>query len=323
MRDIDELIKDYCAEILPPEPLWVAALNRWFPRIAARIDMLRSAQLEIEDHLRSSFGDHISKGHNAEAAWDLAREKFGDPVLISGEISRVRLQSRRCLLVRLLALAAFCALPLGKLDPIHPGWFISVNALSSLGVCVAVGTLVTRKRDADSVRKYAFCGAWIGLILGMLKAATVERLELAGDAVAWILLSVFYGLVVAAPAARGLAAAAMVVLGHAGVLIPLIRFGILAPNFNPLEPALLHVAAIASLVSLLFSLVVFDFRKLHRRLTGMAVFGMFLCYVWIFRNFKPCLGMELVFPVSLPLLTAAFMALPIRVLQKLMLRDAA
>lgn len=323
MREIGDLIREYCAQKLPAESNWITILNRRFPKIAARIDIVKSMQWEIDDHLRNSFEEYLSKGYSPEDAWKLAKEHFGDLALISREICLARTQSRRCLLIRFLAMGAFCVMPTGKLDPIHISWFISGKALLCLCATVAAGLLITRKRDADSLRKYAFCGAWIGLILGMIKAITVDSREFAGEAVALILISVFYGLFLAAPAARGIVAAAMIAMCHIGILIPLIRFGMLAPGLFFVDARLLNTAAVASVVSILFGFIVFGIRKLHRRLTAIAVFGMFICYVWIFRNFRLCSGLELVLTTSILFLITALMILPIRKLQKHLLREAA
>ncbi len=51
MRDIEDLIEEYCAQNLLPEPVWIAFLNRRFPEIARRFDGIRSMQREIQDHL--------------------------------------------------------------------------------------------------------------------------------------------------------------------------------------------------------------------------------------------------------------------------------
>jgi hypothetical protein len=321
MREIEDLIKEYCAEKFPAEPTWVAILYRGFRKIAASVNISKSLQLEIGDHLRNSFEAHISKGHSPEEAWQLAREKLGDPALLSREIYISRTQSRCCLWVRILALIALYGLLWGSNAPIRLGWFIQLKALCCLAACAAAGFLFTRKRDADSLRKYALVGAWLGLLLGIIQAITVDRVEFAGMAVSMILLSVFYGLFLAAPSARGLVPVTMIAICHVGMLIPLVRFGILLPDPRAaVDAASLKTAAIASMISILVGLVVFDIRRLRRRLAGVAVFGMFICYCQILSHLHSHLtGLELVLTTSIPLLTAVLIIVPLGKLQSYLL----
>ena len=62
MLDIEAVINAYCEQNLPPEPIWITILNRRFPKIAARMDIVKSAQWEIEDHLRNSYEAYLAKG---------------------------------------------------------------------------------------------------------------------------------------------------------------------------------------------------------------------------------------------------------------------
>jgi hypothetical protein len=111
MRGIEALIKEYCARFLPHEPIWITILNRGFPKIAARMDGTKSVQLEIEDHLRSSYEAYLSKGQSSDNAWKLAQDHFGDAALISHEIYKARTQTYKCLMVRFLAIIALITLP--------------------------------------------------------------------------------------------------------------------------------------------------------------------------------------------------------------------
>jgi hypothetical protein len=191
-----------------------------------------------------------------------------------------------------------------------------------------VGFLITRKRDVDLLRKYALYGAWIGLLWGIIRVITitVEDLptEQLGGAVTIILLSTFYGLFLAVPAARGLVAATMIVLCQVGVLLSLMRIGILSFYPDVVDAAYLKLAAAASMVSILVGFIVFDIRKLHRRLTGVAVFGMILAYIQILshRTRPPNALIDFAFATSIPPLIAVLSALPIRKLQRYLLLKA-
>lgn len=326
MRDIEALIKEYCAQHLPPEPMWIAILNQRFPKIAARVDGVKSAQWEIEDHLRNSYEAYLSKGQSSENAWKLAQEHFGDLTLISREICKARTQSYKCLMVRSLAMIALFALPLGNNARIRITQFFHPPALCLMAASAAVGFLITRKRDTDSLRKYALCGAWLGLLWGIIRAITitVEDLptEQLGGAVAIILLSTFYGLFLAVPAARGLVPATMIVLCQVGVLISLMRIGIGSPYPKAVDASYLKMAAAASLVSILVGFIVFDIRRLHRRLTGVAVFGMVFAYIQIFSNLTASTIFDFVCATSIPPLIAVLIVLPIRKLQGYLLHEA-
>ena len=76
MRDIETTIKEYCADNLPPDPIWISILNRRFPQIAASMDSAKPVQWEIEGHLRDSYEAYLSKGQNPEDAWKLAQKRL-------------------------------------------------------------------------------------------------------------------------------------------------------------------------------------------------------------------------------------------------------
>lgn len=167
------------------------------------------------------------------------------------------------------------------------------------------------------LRKHALGGAWLGLLLGIIQAITVDRIESAGGAVSMILLSAFYGLFLATPAARGFVLMAMIAICHVGILIPLVRFGLLSQDPRvALDAAWLKTAAMASIISLLVGLVVFDIRRLRRRFAAVAIFGMFVCYCQVLTHLHgPLAGLELVFTSSIPVLTAGLILLPLGKLQ--------
>ena len=323
MRDIEELIREYCSQRIPPEPIWLTILNRRFPKIAARMDSAKSVQREIEDHLRDSYEAALSNGQNPEDAWKLAQERFGDVAEISREIQKARAQSYKCMMVRFLAVVALFVLPLGEIARIRIPAFFSPSLLFFLAVCMGVGFLITRKRDWDSLRKYAFYGAWLGLICAMVYTIIhVKDPSKLGAGVALMLLSTFYGLCFAAPKSGGLVSIAMMLLCHVGVLIPLA--GLLSFYPDKIDTGVLWTTAAFSLVSVLVGLTVFDIRKLHRRLAGVAAFSMVFAYVKILSNLTSSNAslLALIFATSLPPLIAVLIAMQFRKLQGFLLRES-
>lgn len=322
MRDIETLIKEYCAQNLPAEPIWRTVLNRWFPKITARMDFFKSAQFEIEDHLRNSHETYLAKGHSTEEAWRLAKEHFGDINLISKEICRARALSCKCLTVRLIAIGILFFMYF-NFARIRFTTFLHPKSLCLMAVCVTVGYLITRKRNMDSLRKYALYGAWIGLFWGIIRAISLQNLSTLGEAVAMMLMSTFYGLFLAAPSVRRWGLAAMTIVCQLGMSIALMRFGRIALYPTRLDPTLLVLGFGAMFLSLLVGLTVFDIRRLHRRLSGLAVFGMI--FVWIDICIHLTGGhsiLELVFVTSIPVMLSFMIELPIRKLQGCLLKEA-
>jgi|WetSurSiteA1Bulk_404760.scaffolds.fasta_scaffold06891_4 hypothetical protein len=325
MRDIEELIKEYCAQHLPPEPAWIGVLNRRFPKISSWMDSAKSVQREIEDHLRDSYEAALSKGQSAEDAWRLEQERFGDVAVISREIQKARAQSCKCMMVRFLAVVALFVLPLGEIARIRIPAFFSPSLLFFLAACMGVGFLITRRRDWDSLRKYAFYGAWLGLIWAMVYTIIhVKDPSKLGAGAAIMLLSTFYGLFLAAPKSHGLVSIAMMLLCHVGVLIPLARFGLLSFYPDKIDAGLLGMTAALSLVSVLVSLAIFDIRKLPRRLAGVAAFSMVFAYIQILGNLTRSNAslLAFIFATSLPPLTAVLITMQFQKLQRLLLREA-
>jgi hypothetical protein len=323
MRDIEASIHEYCTHNLPVEPVWIAVLNRWLPKIAARLDVARSVRWEIADHLRNSYETNTLEGNNPDDAWKLALERFGDISTISQEILRARAQSYKCLMIRFLAIIALFVLPLGKIARISIVTFFHPHSLFLIAACAGVGFLVTRKRDLNSLRKYAFYGAWLGLFWGIFLAITAKDPSYLGAAVAMILMSTFYGLFLAAPKACGFIPVIMMLLCHFAVLISTARFGLL--SFYPcvVDAALLKMVAEFSLVSVLVGLIIFDVRKLHNRLAGVAAFSMVFAYIQIFINLTRSNGTLFIFicATSITPLIAVLSVLPIRKLQDRMLHE--
>ena len=278
MRDIEALIAEYCAQDLPPEPLWITIVNRQFPRIAKHLDAVKSVRWEIEDHLRNSYEAFRSKEQSPDLAWKSAREHFGNAALISQEICRVRSQSHKCLILRILAIITLLALPVGKTAQLRFPPFFSPSLLFFLAIC----------------------------------------------AVAVILLSTFYGLFLATPSARGIFPAAMMVICQAGVLIPAARFGLLSVYPRAVDASSLKTVAAFSIVSLLVGLTVYDVRRLHRRLAGLAGFSMIYTYIQILSNLSCDNGnlFYLVCATSIPPIVVVLIALPIQRLQSFLLREA-
>ncbi|MBN1569073.1 MAG: hypothetical protein JXA73_14585 [Acidobacteria bacterium] len=324
MRDIGESIKEYCERHLPPEPIWISMLNRRFPKIGARMDGAESVQREFECHLRDSYEAHLAEGQNPEDAWKLAQERFGDVSVISQEIQRARAQSRRCMLIRFLAIAALFALPLGQIARIRIHAFFHPSLLLFMAVCAAVGFMITRKRDIDSLRRYAFYGSWLGLTWGIFYSLVCAKdPSKLGPGIAMIIMSTFYGLFLAAPKSRGPASILMMLLCHVGVLIPTARFGLLSFYPDGIDAGVLWMTAAFSLVSVLVGLTVFDIRKLHRRLAGVAAFSMVFAYIQILSNLtRPDASLlNLIFATSLPPLITVLIVLQIQKLQNCLLRN--
>jgi hypothetical protein len=314
MRKIEGLIKEYCAQNLPLEPAWITILNRRFPRLAARFDGIKSVQWEIEDHLQTAFEASLSKGQSPENAWKNAKDQFGDLSRISREIFRARSRSRYCLLIRLMALILLIDLPAGISPLPFPERFIQGESLSFMAVCIVLGFLMTRRRDLESVRKFAYYGTWMALLWGLLQAIVMEMKPWnAGRPTALIIMSTFYGLFLVAPSVRGWKPIAMFALCQIGVQIPLVRSGIVPIHPMRLDLSLWPMVATASVVTIVVGLMVFDIRRLANRLTGLAGFGMFYCYCQILQSLtRPVDALSLVLATSIPLLAAALVILPIR-----------
>lgn len=322
MRDVETLIKEYCTQNLPADPIWITLLNRWFPKITARLDLFKSAQFEIEDHLRNSHEAYLAKGHSPEEAWRLAKEHFGNIDLISKEICRARALSCKCLTVRLVAVGILCILSL-NFARIRFTQFLHPKSLCLMAVCVTVGYLITRKRDMDSLRKYALYGAWIGLVWGIARAITLQNLSSLGAAVAMILMSTFYGLFLAAPSARGWGLAAMTIVCQLGMSIAFMRLGFMTLYPTRLDPALTVLGFGAIVCSMLVGLTVFDIRRLHRRLSGLAVFGMVFAWIDICVHMTGSHSiLEFVFATSIPVMLSFMIELPVRKLQGCLLKEA-
>lgn len=324
MHNIETSIGEYCAENLPSEPFWITVLNRRFPRITVRCNLIKSMKWEFEDHLRNSYEAYLSKGEDPESAWKLAREHFGDVAVISREIRKARMQSETCILIRLLAVFALIILPLGNYAGISIPSFIQGTSLGLMAACAAAGFLITRKRDSDSLREYALYGAWFGLLWGVYHAITVDDMSKIGSAIAITLISTFYGLFLAAPSRRGIVPPAMMGVCQAGVLISLIRFGLVSPYPGTLDASVLKTAAIASLITILVGLIFFDIRRVHRRLAGMAAFGMVSTYIQILCNLSGAYPtiFDFLFATSIPPLIAVLVAMQIPKLQNLRLKKA-
>ncbi|HTY64697.1 MAG TPA: hypothetical protein VMG30_20785 [Acidobacteriota bacterium] len=325
MREIDAVIREYCDQSLPAAPAWIRILEPRFPRIAARLDSGRSVRREIEDHFRDSYEAGLSNGQNPDSAWQFARDHFGDVEHISKEIRKARTQSYTCLSIRLMAIIALIVLPLGKLARLHPPEFLHLPSLGLMAASAAVGLLITRKRDLESLRNYALYGSWLGLLYGIFRAVTVQKAPSEiGAAIAMILLSTFFGLFLAAPASRGYLAVIMMALCQFGVLISMKRVGILFLRPGVFDADLVKTVAAFSVVSVFFGLVVFDIRKLHRRLPAVAVFGMVFACIRILSNLRRPYASLIYFvcATSIPPLMAVLMALPIHKLQKRLLQKA-
>lgn len=323
MPDIETKIQEYCARHLPPDPIWVVILNQKFPQIAARVDSGRPVRLEMEHHLRDSYEAHLTKVQNPEEAWKLAREQFGDVSVISRAIEMARTQSHKCLMIRFASILALLTLPLGEMARIRIPAFFHPELLCFLTACAALGFLITRRHNMDSLRRYAFYGAWIGLFWGIFRSIAAQPTEL-GSAVALILLSTFYGLFVAAPRSKAAVSLIMMAICHLGILASLTKIGIPIIGSGAAAIASLKIAFAFSMVSVLVGLAIFDIRKLHHHIAGVAAFGMAFAYIQILSNMTRSTaslsGLAMV--ASIPPLMAVLAGIPIRKLKSRLLREA-
>jgi hypothetical protein len=285
MLKIEISISEYCEKNLSPEPAWIVALNRRFPRIASRLDITKSIQLEIADHLRSAYEAFLSKEQDPEKAWQQAQDRFGDPSIIADEIRNMRAQSCKCLMIRLFAMIILFILPLGKFAHLSFPTFFKPDLLFFIALFAATTSLITRKRNFSSLRQYALYGSWIALAWGVFRMITLPNdPSLFGGVIAVILMSTFYGLFIAAPSSEGLIPPVMIVMCHIGVLTSLMRLGMLDLNLSSINVFQLKNIAPSCIVSILIALIVFDIRRLHLRTAGVASFAMIFAYINILRD---------------------------------------
>jgi len=324
MHNIEATIKEYCAKNLPTEPVWISFLERRFPKIAGTIDGSQSMRQEFVDHLQDSYQSHIENGYSNEDAWKLAQEYFGDTELLSQEIRKTRRQSYKCLLVRILAIIAYLVLPLGNEARFGFPQFLHPQVLFIMTACAVLGYWITRKRDLVSLRKYALYGAWIGLFWGLFEAMTIANdPSRCGRPVSLMLISTFYGLFLAAPAARRLVPAAMLILCQMGMVIAFLHSGIFPLISGGIDVRTLKMTAAACVVSLLAGFLVFDIRRLHRRIAGIAALGMVFTWIELLLQMRgPQSISALIFATSLPPLIAVLMIVPIQKFQQYLLLEA-
>lgn len=323
MRNIDELIAEFCDEKLPPDPGWAVILRRACLKVGIHLGVIGSERREIEDHLKDSFSHHLSQGNNPERAWELVKEHFGDPAIILNELRALRTQSRRCLLIRLPAIVVLLTVALSNRAIFS--WLINAKALVCLAAGICTGILFFRDRASDSLHKYGSWGAWFGLLTGFVWAIATQHVEDAGYAIYMMLASTFYGLILASHYMRRLGQVTMIALCQAGIMLPLFRFGLLPVFPQTFHIPLLKLAAFASLIALIAGFAIFDLRKLDRRLAGAAAVGMCLCYCQILQNLTNdlCTILELEVVTLIPFIVAELMALPIRYLQDSVLHETA
>jgi hypothetical protein len=324
MHNIEAAIKEYCARNLPTEPAWITFLERRFPEISGTIDASQWMRKEFADHLQDSYQSHFEKGHSPDDAWRLAQEHFGDTELLAKEIRKIRRQSCKCLLVRFAAIIALLVLPSGKYAKISPHTFLHPQALFLMAVCVILGYWITKKRDSASLRKYALYGAWLGLFWGIYGVAKAGNdTALMGRPVSFMLISTFYGLFFAAPASRRFFPAAMLMICQIGMSITLLRGFHLTLVPETVDFSTLKMTLAACTVSMIAGLIVFDIRKLHQRIAGIAALGMIFAWIKLLVNLTapPCL-LSSIFATSLPPLIAVLMILPIKKIQQFLLQEA-
>jgi len=102
------------------------------------------------------------------------------------------------------------------------------------------------------------------------------------------------------------------------------RFGLVSPYPGTLDASVLKPAAIASLITILVGLIFFDIRRIHRRLAGVAAFGMVSAYIQILCNLSGAYPtiFDFLFATSIPPLVAVLVAMQIPKLQNLRLKKA-
>lgn len=325
MHNIEAAIKEYCAKNLSSEPAWVQFLEHRFPRIVRAIDSSQSMRMEFEDHLRDSYQSYIENGHSTEESWVLTQEHFGDTELLCQEIRNTRSLSYKCLLARFLAIIAYIVLPLGNEARFGFPQFFHPQVLFLMTAFAVLGYWITRKRDLVSLRNYALYGAWSGLFWGLFEVMTMLANDPSrcGRPVSLMLMSTFYGLFLAAPAARRLVPAAMLIICQMGMFVAFLRSGIFPLISGGIDARTLKMTAAACAVSLLAGVLVFDIRRLHRRIAGIAAFGMVFTWIELLLQMRgPQSISALIFATSLPPLIAILMIFPIQKLQQCLLQEA-
>jgi hypothetical protein len=325
MHNIEAIIREYCAKTIPDEPSWKSILEHKFPKFAGSMDASLSIRQEFEDHLHSSFQSYLEKGKCSEDAWRLAKEHFGDMDFLAREIKKARNRSYKCLSLRLSAIIAFMLLPLGAAERIRFATFIHPQVLFLMAGCMIAGYWITRNRDFVSLRQYALYGTWLGLFYGLFEAMTMvanDPLRM-GRPISFMLMSMLYGLFIADPGARKFAATAMLLTCQIGMATALIRSGIVPLVSRGVDAGIMKMLAEACIAALLAGFLVFDIRKLHRRIAGIAALGMFYAWIGQLTELRGLQSVEaLIATTSLPALIAILMISPIQKLRQYMLREA-
>lgn len=315
MSEIDGIIRKYCDEKMGSLTAGIRCVERMTPRFLHAATPAGSMRREIEDHLLDSYQCHLREGADAESAWGKTKEQFGDMTCISREMRTAQMKFYRHFFLRLTAVAAVFAVFSSQVFPF--AWFISMPALAFLAGGAALGWLIKRELNPDLLRKSALGGAWFGLLVGLALALSVDQAANAGFAIALILMSVFYGLVLAAPGKKGPAPILMIVLCNVGILVALARLNICPLYVQAPTLALLKVSAVGFTVALIGGLAIFGCTRVSRSLVGVSTLAMVLCYFQMFDGTYRFSLFDLVAATALSMLMTSFFLMRLRVFQAL------
>jgi len=313
MPEIDDLIRDYCDVKMSGQTDGIRRIEKMIPAFLLALTPAGSMRKEVEDHLRDSFESHLDERGDRADAWQQTREHFGEMTGISRQIRAAQLQFCRHLLLRLAAVISIFICFATRI--FHPESFISGDALAFLTGGSALGWVIKRERNPSMLRKFAFGGAWFGLLVGLALALSGDQAADAGYAISLMLMSTFYGLVLAAPGKKGLLPILMIVLCNAGILVPLVHLNIRPIYSQTPYLELLKVSALGCIAALVGGLAIFGCTRVFRRLAGVSMLAMMLCCCQMFSRVVRFSLFDLVVTTVLSMLGTSLCLLRIRAFQ--------
>ncbi len=313
MPEVENLIRNYCDEKMSNQTAGIRHVERMMPKFLYAVTPAGAMRREIEDHLKDSYGRHLREVADTEGAWRQTREQFGDMTGIARQMRAAQMQFYRHFLLRLTAIIAVFVIFASHIF-LFP-WFISMPALAFPAGGAALGWLIKRELNPHLLREFAFGGAWFGLFVGLALALSVDEAANAGYPITLILMSAFYGLVLAVPGKKGLAPILMMVLCNVGILVPLARLNIFPLYSQASYPALLRVSAVAFIVALIGGLAIFGSARISRRLVGVSMLAMMLCYCRMLSSIDRFSLIDLVATAALSVLMTIFFLLRVRAFQ--------
>jgi hypothetical protein len=265
---------------------------------------------EIEQHLRESFDSHLGESMDDATAWRHAREQFGDMELVCSRIEAAQLQFYRHLFIRSAAILVFFVFM--ALDWIRLVWLISGRAFVFFGGGAISGWLLMRKRNPSVAWRFAYWGAWLGLIMGVAQAVTAKGADGVGPGVALALLSAFYGLFLAEPGKKGSDPVLMITVCQAGILIPLAHLNLFPLYFSNHPLILLGTSILGCAGALVAGLVLYGYSKISQRFVGVSMFAMTFCYCRLLSSGYHISILELLMTASLSMFMTTFFLLRLR-----------